>query len=193
MTTSGIARWRSCALTRFDTWRRMRIDCPLSFSPAGSADQTLQNDHTVLLPLGRSRATRRSMMSSPTKPFLMSAAVTVAWIAAYLAPGSAQQAHRVSPDLYTQLHWRTIGPEGNRFSAIAGVPGDPLVYYAGSASGGIFKTDDGGVHWEPIFDDQPASSIGALAVAPSDPNVVWRRTGEEWIPSPTSIGEGIYK
>jgi photosystem II stability/assembly factor-like uncharacterized protein len=132
-------------------------------------------------------------MSSATKRFLMSAAVIVAWIAASLAPGSAQQAHRVSPDVYGQLHWRTIGPEGNRFSAVAGVPGDPLVYYAGSASGGIFKTDDGGVHWEPIFDDQPVSSIGALAVAPSDPNVVWAGTGEAWIRSHISIGEGIYK
>src|SRR5260370_33496897 len=113
------------------------------------------------------------MMSSARKRFLMIAAVTVAWIAAYLSPGSAQQARGVSPDVYGELHWRTIGPEGNRFSAVAGVPGDPLVYYAGSASGGIFKTEDSGVHWEPVFDDQPVSSIGALAVAPSDPNVVW--------------------
>src|SRR5262245_35701565 len=74
---------------------------------------------------------------------------------------------------FAALKYRYIGPEGNRVSAVAGVPGDPSVYYAGAASGGIFKTTDGGVHWEPIFDDQPVSSIGALAVAPSDPNVVW--------------------
>ena len=99
----------------------------------------------------------------------------------------------VSSDVYSALRWRFIGPEGNRISAVAGVPGDPLVYYAGSASGGIFKTIDGGVHWEPIFDDQAVSSIGALAVAPSDPNVVWAGTGEAWIRSHISIGEGIYK
>src|SRR5262245_411991 len=83
------------------------------------------------------------------------------------------QPARPSPDTYSRLQWRHIGPEGNRFSAVAGVPGDPLVYYAGSASGGIAKTTDGGVHWDHIFDDQPVQSIGSLAVAPSDPNIVW--------------------
>jgi photosystem II stability/assembly factor-like uncharacterized protein len=102
-------------------------------------------------------------------------------------------APRISPELYSQLRWRTIGPEGNRFSAVAGVPGDPLVYYGGSASGGIFKTIDGGVHWQAIFDEQPVSSIGAIAVTPSDPNVVWAGTGEAWIRSHISLGEGIFK
>src|SRR5262247_4093489 len=96
-------------------------------------------------------------------------------------------------DVYGNLRWRYIGPEGNRISAVAGVPGDPLVYYAGSASGGIAKTIDGGVHWQHIFDDQPVQSIGALAVAPSDPNIVWAGTGEAWIRSHISVGAGIYK
>jgi photosystem II stability/assembly factor-like uncharacterized protein len=78
-------------------------------------------------------------------------------------------------------------------AAVAGVVSDPSVYYAGAASGGIWKTTDGGVHWQPIFDDQPVQSIGALAVAPSDPNVVWAGTGEAWIRSHISIGNGIYK
>src|SRR6266498_5242539 len=94
---------------------------------------------------------------------------------------------------YAQLKYRYIGPVGNRVSAVAGVAGDPSVYYAGAASGGIWKTTDGGVHRQPIFDDQPVQSIGALAVAPSDPNVVWAGTGEAWIRSHISIGEGIYK
>src|SRR5215470_6145236 len=102
-------------------------------------------------------------------------------------------AARPAPDVYSRLRWRYVGPEGNRISAVAGVPGDPLVYYAGSASGGIAKTTDGGVHWEHIFDDQPVQSIGALAVAPSDPNIVWAGTGEAWIRSHISIGDGIYK
>src|SRR6185369_3127993 len=67
------------------------------------------------------------------------------------------------------------------------------IYYVGAASGGIWKTIDGGVHWEPIFDSQPVSSIGALAVAPSDPNVVWVGTGEPWIRSHISVGQGVYK
>src|SRR2546427_4836070 len=91
------------------------------------------------------------------------------------------------------LRYRYIGPVGNRTTSIAGVPGQPYVYYAGSASGGIFKTIDGGIHWEAIFDGQPVSSIGSLAVAPSDSNTVWAGTGEAWIRSHISVGQGIYK
>jgi photosystem II stability/assembly factor-like uncharacterized protein len=106
-----------------------------------------------------------------------------------LSPATAQP----TPDSYNALHWRYIGPEGNRFSAAAGIPGDPHTYYVGSASGGIYKTTDGGVHWDPIFDDMPVQSIGALAVSISDPNVVWAGTGEGKIRSHISLGEGIYK
>jgi photosystem II stability/assembly factor-like uncharacterized protein len=91
------------------------------------------------------------------------------------------------------LRWRYIGPVGNRTTSVAGVPGQPYIYYAGSASGGIFKTTDGGIHWEPIFDSEPVSSIGSLAVAPSDPNLVWAGTGEAWIRSHISVGQGIYR
>jgi photosystem II stability/assembly factor-like uncharacterized protein len=94
---------------------------------------------------------------------------------------------------WAALRWRHIGPEGNRVSSVAGVAGDPLTYYAGAASGGLWKTVDGGIHWMPIFDDQPVSSIGALAVAPSDPNVVWVGTGEPWIRSHISMGWGVYR
>ena len=94
---------------------------------------------------------------------------------------------------FAALKYRYIGPEGNRVSAVAGIPGDPSVYYAGAASGGIFKTTDGGVHWQPVFDDQPVSSIGALAVAPSDPNVVWAGTGEAFIRSNISLGWGVFR
>jgi photosystem II stability/assembly factor-like uncharacterized protein len=91
------------------------------------------------------------------------------------------------------LRYRYIGPVGNRVTSVAGVPGQPYIYYAGAASGGIFKTVDGGIHWEAIFDGQPVSSIGSLAVAPSDPNIVWAGTGEAWIRSHISVGQGIYK
>jgi len=94
---------------------------------------------------------------------------------------------------YAALPWRHIGPEGNRFSTAAGVPGDPYTYYVGAASGGVYKTSDGGVHWESVFDGQPVSSIGSLAVAASDKNVVWAGTGEAHIRSHISIGQGIYK
>ena len=111
------------------------------------------------------------------------------------SPLAAQRASTpaVSADAYKALHWRNIGPEGNRFSAAAGVPGDPATYYVGAASGGIWKTTDAGVHWAPIFDAQPVQSIGSLAVAPSDHNVVWAGTGEAHIRSHISIGQGIYR
>src|SRR5688500_13918596 len=72
------------------------------------------------------------------------------------APVSAA---RIQPDVYRALQWRTIGPEGNRFSAAAGIPGDHLTYYVGSASGGIWKTIDGGTNWTQLFDSQPVQSI----------------------------------
>jgi len=68
-----------------------------------------------------------------------------------------------------------------------------MVYYVGAASGGIWKSIDGGLNWNPIFDDQPVQSIGALAIAPSDPNVVWAGTGEAFVRSNISIGNGVYK
>ena len=111
-------------------------------------------------------------------------------------PGHAQEGSGANLEgLYRQLPWRHIGPEGNRVIAVAGVPDNPLVYYAGAASGGIWKTSDGGQDWVPVFDDQPVSAIGALAVAPSDPNVVWAGTGEPFIGWSTniSLGMGVYK
>ncbi|HEV2315722.1 MAG TPA: hypothetical protein VGR94_10480 [Candidatus Acidoferrales bacterium] len=93
------------------------------------------------------------------------------------------------------LRFRFIGPTvGNRVAAVAGVPGDPNVYYAGAASGGVWKTTDGGGRWLPIFDKEPVAAIGALAVAPSDPNVVWAGTGEAWaIRDSDVMGNGVYK
>ena len=97
------------------------------------------------------------------------------------------------PASASELRWRYIGPVGNRVASVVGVPSDPNVYYAGAASGGIWKTVDAGIHWSPIFDDQDVSSVGALAVAPSNPNVVWAGTGEPWIRSHISAGNGVYK
>ncbi len=94
---------------------------------------------------------------------------------------------------YGALSFRFVGPPGNRVSAVAGIAGDPYTYYLGAASGGIWKTVDGGVHWQPVFDDQPVSSIGAIAVAPSNPNVVWAGTGESMIRSHISMGWGMYR
>ena len=103
------------------------------------------------------------------------------------------QAQETNKDILGSLRLRHIGPVGNRLTSVVGIPNEPNIYYVGAASGGIWKTIDGGVHWEPVFDAQPVSSIGALAIAPSDPNVVWAGTGEPWIRSHISVGQGIYK
>ena len=93
------------------------------------------------------------------------------------------------------FRFRFIGPAvGNRVASIAGVPGDPSTYYAGAASGGVWKSTDGGNRWAPVFDKEPVAAIGALAVAPSDPSVVWAGTGEAWAIRDTDVtGNGVYK
>ncbi|HLH16735.1 MAG TPA: hypothetical protein VKX45_05925 [Bryobacteraceae bacterium] len=103
------------------------------------------------------------------------------------------QAPQIAPGQLNPLRYRYIGPVGNRVIAAAGIPGDPNIYYVGAASGGIFKTTDGGTEWQPVFDSQDVSSVGSLAVAPSDPNTVWAGTGETFIRSHISVGNGIYK
>ena len=100
----------------------------------------------------------------------------------------------VAPDLFGGLKWRLIGPfRGGRVVAVAGVPGDSTTLYFGSVNGGIWKTTDAGTVWTPIFDGQPAGSIGALAIAASDPNTIYAGTGESDIRSSLSSGNGVYK
>ncbi len=109
------------------------------------------------------------------------------------APTVPLESEKKAPGPLANLRYRFIGPPGNRTSAVVGVPGDPNTYYVGAASGGVWKSVDAGVHWKPIFDDEPAQSIGSIAIAPSDPNVVWVGTGEPFIRSNVSLGDGIYK
>ena len=114
-------------------------------------------------------------------------------VSVLLAAGIASpQQSQINPDVYNEIKFRYIGPVGNRATAVVGIPGNPNIYYVGAASGGIFKSTDAGIHWDPIFDDQPVSSIGSLAVAASDPNIVWAGTGESFIRSHISVGNGIY-
>ena len=103
-------------------------------------------------------------------------------------------AQTISPDLFSGLKWRLIGPfRGGRVVAVAGVPGQPATFYFGSVNGGIWKTTDAGVVWKPIFDGQSIGSIGAIAVAASDPNILYAGTGESDIRSDLSSGNGVYK
>jgi photosystem II stability/assembly factor-like uncharacterized protein len=136
-------------------------------------------------------------MFKPTVPSSLTAAVAplaaaFALTGVLLGAGDVR-AQEVSPTSWEQLEYRYIGPVGNRVSSVTGVIGDRLTYYAGAASGGIWKSVDGGEYWEPIFDDQTDHSVGALAVAPSDAKIVWAGTGEPHIRSNVSLGTGVYK
>src|SRR5688572_111760 len=99
-----------------------------------------------------------------------------------------------TPAAFKALRYRSIGPAaGGRVSRVAGVPGDPSVYYAATASGGVWKSTDGGITWTSVFDDQPISSIGSIAVSPSSPNIVYVGSGEANIRGNVAAGTGIFK
>jgi photosystem II stability/assembly factor-like uncharacterized protein len=113
---------------------------------------------------------------------------------AFLSLAIAALAQSVPPALLHGLQWRLIGPfRGGRAVAVAGVPGDSTTFYFGAVNGGIWKTTDAGMVWTPIFDGQPVASIGALAVAPSDPKTIYAGTGESDIREDLSSGNGVYK
>jgi photosystem II stability/assembly factor-like uncharacterized protein len=101
---------------------------------------------------------------------------------------------QIDPKLFQELHWRSIGPfRAGRVLPVTGVRGQPEVYYFGSVGGGVWKTNDAGRTWKPIFDSQPIASIGAIAVAPSDSNVIYVGSGEADMRSSISYGNGMYK
>lgn len=103
-------------------------------------------------------------------------------------------AQTLDPKAFDNLHFRYLGVDGNRASAVVGEPGNPMVSYVGAASGGIWKTEDGGLNWKPIFDQAEVSPVGALALAPANPNQVWCGTGETFVIRPAHpIGNGVYK
>ncbi len=101
---------------------------------------------------------------------------------------------QVDPAHFSDLHWRLVGPfRGGRVLAVTGVPDEPEHFYFGSVNGGVWETRDAGRTWNPIFDSQPAGSIGAIAVAPSDARVLYVGTGEADMRSDISQGDGMYK
>ncbi len=111
-----------------------------------------------------------------------------------LAATFVASAQPVDPSLFGGLHWRLVGPfRGGRALAVAGVPGSPEKFYQGTVGGGVWVTENAGRTWTPIFDKQPTASIGAIAVAPSDPNVIYVGSGEADMRSDIQQGNGMYK
>jgi len=109
----------------------------------------------------------------------------------FIAVAGAQS---LPADLFGELHWRNIGPfRGGRTRAAVGVPGQPNLFYMGQVNGGVWKSDDYGRTWTPIFEQEPTQSIGAITVAPSDPRIVYVASGEGLQRPDLSVGDGIYK
>ena len=103
-------------------------------------------------------------------------------------------AFTVNPSLFAALHWRGIGPyRGGRALAVSGIPGDPTTFYFGAVAGGLWKTTDGGATWLPLTDQTPICSVGAIAIAPSDHNVIYVGTGEAAPRGDMTYGDGVYK
>src|SRR5215510_8322101 len=123
--------------------------------------------------------------------------LTMVLIIAAIMPTAVRSA---SPEpteaaLLANLKWRSIGPAnmGGRVTAIEGVRGDPFTFYVGGADGGIVKTTNDGTTFKAIFDNQAVLSIGAITIAPSDPNVIWVGTGEGDPRNTASFGNGVYR
>ena len=111
----------------------------------------------------------------------------------FFTRASAQQGG-LDPALYNGLHWRMIGPfRGGRVDAVSGVPGRPYEFYFGHVNGGVWKTTNAGRTWMPVFDGQPVASIGALAVATTNPNIVYVGSGESTLRDSNGYGNGVYK
>jgi photosystem II stability/assembly factor-like uncharacterized protein len=119
----------------------------------------------------------------------------VSGLLALMAVGVASSAAQQYPQsLYQEMRWREIGPlRGGRTRAVCGVPSEPNVFYIGAVDGGVWKTNNSGRTWKPIFDHEPTGSIGAVAVAPSDPNTIYVASGEGLHRPDLSTGDGIYK
>ncbi len=108
--------------------------------------------------------------------------------------GTSANVQQFDQRLYSEMRWRCIGPfRGGRTVAISGVPHQPNVFYMAAVNGGVWKTTDFGNTWNPIFDDQPTGSVGALTVAPSDPNIIYVGSGEGLQRPDLATGDGVYK
>src|SRR5437867_8836915 len=121
-------------------------------------------------------------------------AMSMLIVALVISSCSFAVAQQVSPDLLKSLHWRSIGPfRGGRTRAVAGVASKPNVFYVAAVNGRGLKTTDYGHPWAPIFDEQPTGSVGSIAVAASNADIIYVGSGEGLHRPDLSVGDGIYK
>src|SRR5437870_6152339 len=122
------------------------------------------------------------------------AAISITAIVALLFLPPLVIAQQYDPSLYSGLRWRMIGPfRAGRVNAVSGVVGQPDTFYFGSVGGGVWKTTNAGRTWSPVFDSASSASIGAIGVAPSDPNIVYVGAGEADMRDSIQFGDGMYK
>ncbi|HWK10175.1 MAG TPA: hypothetical protein VNR64_09000, partial [Vicinamibacterales bacterium] len=136
----------------------------------------------------------KQMKYKHVRVFLALASMAAVWVAVPSAQRGGQPPARQAATTPEPPRFRYMGPAAaGRIASAAGVPGDPNVYYLGSASGGVWKSTDGAQTFVPIFDDQPVAAIGSIAIAPTDPNIVWVGTGEPWVIRYSDVmGDGVY-
>jgi len=133
-------------------------------------------------------------MTPTRRPLRFALTVFVTLCLCIFHGGARLLAQQVDPNLFSGMKWRMIGPyRGGKVNAVAGIPGDPAIYYFGANGGGVWKTTDGGTVWKPIFDSQLVASIGALALAPSNANIIYVGSGENNVYSDITYGNGVYK
>src|SRR5205823_9122710 len=164
-----------------------------SLVPAHVVAQAFRPAHVTSSPQGL-RYESDKLLRMLHRHHVFAAAIAAALVASANAQDVAKSTRPDSPKEFKAIKYRNIGPAaGGRVSRAAGVAGNPLLYYAAAASGGVWMTADGGTSWKSVFDDQPVSSIGSIAVAPSDPNVIYVGSGEANIRGNVGAGNGIYK
>src|SRR6476661_6689723 len=129
------------------------------------------------------------------KKTLVALVLIVSAFAGHLRVQGKQEPASTSTPSFGELRWRSIGPAntGGRVTAVEGIAGDPTIFYVGAADGGVWKTVNAGTTFKPVFDSQTTLSIGALAIAPSDINVIYAGTGEGNPRNSVSFGDGLYR
>src|SRR6266566_2922176 len=142
----------------------------------------------------RNRAKRRTWTLMISKNDIRAAVGLAFLLIVQIQAARISFAEELPPSLYSEMEWRMIGPfRAGKVNGVAGVPGNPAIYFMGADGGGVWKTADGGVTWKPIFDGGFAASIGAVVVAPSNPNILYVGTGVNTIYGDVSYGNGVYQ